>query len=131
MFLALPSSADSPSSSPEKLARHQAMAYSPQELRNLARTNWFAEQERGYQRIQETKPALIAISQTDSPVGLLSWIYDVLHNWSDHEHYDWPDDEVLTWVSIYYFGVGGIAASVRIYYESGLMPLQNTENASG
>jgi hypothetical protein len=52
----------------------------------------------------------------DSPVGLLAWIYEKLHDWTDG--YAWTDDEVLTWVSIYWFSTAGPAASQRIYYES-------------
>ena len=32
--------------------------------------------------------------------------------------YQWKDDEILTWVAIYYFFTAGLAASQRIYYES-------------
>ncbi|KAF6755756.1 Alpha/Beta hydrolase protein [Ephemerocybe angulata] len=39
------------------------------------------------------------------PVGLLSWIYEKLVNWSDD--YPWEEDEVLTWVSIYWFSRSG------------------------
>lgn len=56
-------------------------------------------------------------------VGLLTWIYEKLHDWSDE--YSWTDDEVLTWVSIYYFSTAGPAASQRIYYESTHDPEHN------
>jgi hypothetical protein len=51
----------------------------------------------------------------DSPVGLLSWIYEKLHDWTDA--YPWTDDEILTWISIYWFSTAGPAANQRIYYE--------------
>jgi pimeloyl-ACP methyl ester carboxylesterase len=108
-------------SHPDLLAQVRAHSLTPREQADLAQTQHVGKNLMGYYRIQETKPALISISHTDSPVGLLSWIYDVLHNWSDHENYAWTDDEILTWVSIYYFSKGGIAASVRIYYESRFM----------
>jgi len=54
--------------------------------------------------------------QQDSPVALLAWIYDKLHSWSDA--YPWTDEEILTWVSVYYFSRAGPTASTRIYYES-------------
>ncbi|KPI41967.1 putative epoxide hydrolase [Cyphellophora attinorum] len=106
---------------PELHAEVEAHTLTDREKRDLAQTRDVSANLMGYYRIQETRPALIAISHTDSPVGLLSWIYDVLYHWSDHDHYPWTDDEILTWVSIYYFGCG-IAASVRIYYESRNMP---------
>jgi pimeloyl-ACP methyl ester carboxylesterase len=52
---------------------------------------------------------------TDSPVGLLAWIYEKLHDWTDS--YAWTDDEVLTWVSIYYFSTAGPAATNNMYYD--------------
>ena len=47
---------------------------------------------------------------------MLAWIYEKLHDWTDG--YAWTDDEVCTWVSIYWFSAAGPAASVRIYYET-------------
>ena len=66
--------------------------------------------------LQGTKPHTIGFSLTDSPLGVLSWIYEKLHDWTDD--YPWTDDEILTWVSIYYFSEAGPAAATRIYYES-------------
>jgi hypothetical protein len=51
----------------------------------------------------------------DSPVALLAWVYEKLHDWTDS--YPWTDDEILTWISIYWFSKAGPEASVRIYYE--------------
>ncbi|KAH9037768.1 Alpha/Beta hydrolase protein [Lactarius hengduanensis] len=71
----------------------------------------------GYFREQSTKPQTLGFSLADSPVGLLAWIYEKLVTWTDA--YPWTDDEVLTWISIYWFSRAGPAASVRIYYEIG------------
>lgn len=71
----------------------------------------------GYYNIQGTKPNSISMLLTDSPVGLLTWIYDCLYTWSDHANHEWTADEVITWVCLYYFSKGGVAATVRIYYE--------------
>ncbi|KAJ6033228.1 Alpha/Beta hydrolase protein [Penicillium canescens] len=43
--------------------------YSEQEQKNLERTKWFATMERGYQRIQETKP--VTLGQTQGMDGQL------------------------------------------------------------
>jgi hypothetical protein len=37
-------------------------------------------------------------------------------HWTDR--YPWTDDEILTWVSIYWFSTSGPAATLRIYYET-------------
>ncbi|KAK2732371.1 hypothetical protein FQN55_004244 [Onygenales sp. PD_40] len=81
----------------------------------LERTRWFEKEGRGYNLIQSTKPQTVAYSLHDSPVALLSWIYEKLHDWADN--YPWTDDEILTWVSIYAFSRAGPGAAHRIYYE--------------
>lgn len=52
----------------------------------------------------------------NSPIGLLAWIYEKLHDWANN--YDWIDDEILTWVSIYYFSKVGPTATSYIYYDN-------------
>lgn len=69
----------------------------------------------GYNLEQSTKPQTLAYGLHDSPVALLAWIYEKLHDWTDS--YPWTDDEILTWVSIYYFSRAGPGAAHRIYYE--------------
>ena len=78
-----------------------------------------------YNLEQATKPQTIGYSLVDSPVGLLAWIYEKLHDWTDA--YPWTDDEILTWISIYYFSTAGPAASVRIYYEATHQPKPTTD----
>ncbi|KAF8957259.1 Alpha/Beta hydrolase protein [Flammula alnicola] len=89
--------------------------YTPAEKAALERTQWFMKSGTGYFKEQSTQPQTLGYSLTDSPVGLLAWIYEKLVNWSDS--YPWDDDEVLTWVSIYWFSAAGPAASLRVYYE--------------
>ncbi|KAI1794396.1 epoxide hydrolase [Ganoderma leucocontextum] len=71
--------------------------------------------EMGYMRQQSTRPQTLGYGLSDSLVGLLGWIYEKLVAGTDK--YPWTDDEVLEWVSIYYFSRAGPAASTRIYYE--------------
>ncbi|KAF5373139.1 hypothetical protein D9758_001462 [Tetrapyrgos nigripes] len=75
----------------------------------------FDREGRGYFAQQASQPQTLGYSLSDSPVGLLAWIYEKLITWTDA--YPWTDDEVLTWVSMYYFSRAGPAASLRIYYE--------------
>ncbi|KAJ7166379.1 Alpha/Beta hydrolase protein [Mycena crocata] len=88
----------------------------PKEKAGLARTEWFRSKGRGYFCEQATQPQTLGYALADSPVGLLAWIYEKLVNWTDA--YPWEDDEVLTWVSIYWFSRAGPAASLRIYFEA-------------
>ncbi|THV49241.1 hypothetical protein BGAL_0205g00190 [Botrytis galanthina] len=90
------------------------MPYSELEKRTVERRKWF--QAESYNVLQSTKPQTLAYGLADSPVALLGWIYEKLHDWSDE--YPWTDDEILTWVSIYYFSTAGPGAPQRIYYET-------------
>lgn len=98
------------------LALRQAVTpYSTQEREGLKRSDWFLNEGSGYRTQQSTKPQTLGYALSDSPVALLAWIYEKLHDWTDA--YAWTDDEILTWVSIYWHSTAGPAASVRIYYE--------------
>jgi len=75
----------------------------------------FQARGNGYLILQSTRPQTLGYGFADSPVGMLAWIYEKLVQWSDS--YPWTDEEVLTWVSIYWFSRAGPAASLRIYFE--------------
>lgn len=100
---------------PQIFAKSQVTPLSEQEKAGLARTQKHLKSGSAYFKIQATKPQTIGYTITASPVGLLGWIYEKLHDWTDN--YPWTDDEILTWISIYYFSKAGPAASQRIYYE--------------
>ncbi|KAL8726827.1 MAG: hypothetical protein Q9166_006443 [cf. Caloplaca sp. 2 TL-2023] len=95
---------------------HAVTPYTDAEKAGLERSEWFQKEGYGYNSIQSTKPQTLGYALADSPVGLLAWIYEKLHDWTDS--YPWTDDEILTWVSIYWFSTAGPAASLRIYRES-------------
>ncbi|KAL9087601.1 MAG: hypothetical protein Q9159_003551 [Coniocarpon cinnabarinum] len=92
-----------------KFYLHAMLGTSQQINEAIAGGQWFREEGSGYFSQQSTKPQTIGYSQADSPVGLLAWIYEKLHDWTDS--YAWTDDEVLTCRA-------GPAASSRIYYET-------------
>lgn len=102
-------------SSPLLALQHALQPYSAREKAGLERTEWFGRDGYGYNKLQSTKPQTIGTALADSPVALLAWIYEKLHDWTDS--YPWSDDEILTWVSLYWFSTAGPEASVRIYYE--------------
>ncbi|KAA1474207.1 alpha/beta-hydrolase [Dentipellis sp. KUC8613] len=89
--------------------------YTPEEKAGLSHSDAFIKTGRGYNEQQSTRPQTLGYALADSPVGLLAWIYEKLVTWTDA--YPWEDDEVLTWVSIYWFSRAGPAASARIYFE--------------
>ncbi|KAH9898954.1 alpha/beta-hydrolase [Xylariomycetidae sp. FL2044] len=96
--------------------QHLLTPYSARERRGVSRTRWFREEGVGYNVEQSTKPQTLGYGLADSPAACLAWIYEKLHDWTDA--YPWTDDEVCTWVSLYWFSASGPAASVRIYYET-------------
>ncbi|KAL1307000.1 hypothetical protein AAFC00_005630 [Neodothiora populina] len=96
--------------------QHAVTPYTQAEKEGLTRMNWFLNEGSAYRLLQSTKPQTIGYAFTDSPVALLSWIYEKLHDWTDS--YPWTDDEILTWVSIYWFSTAGPAATCRVYYEA-------------
>ncbi|KAI5864511.1 alpha/beta-hydrolase [Durotheca rogersii] len=95
--------------------QHAVTPYNSRERRGVTRTKWFETEGRGYNLEQSTKPQTLGYGLADSPVACLAWILEKLHDWTDA--YPWTDDEICTWVSIYWFSTAGPAASVRIYYE--------------
>jgi len=96
--------------------QHAITPYNAREKAGQDRSAWFQNEGYGYNILQSTKPQTIGFALADSPVALLAWIYEKLHDWTDG--YKWTDDEILTWVSIYWFSTAGPAASVRIYNEA-------------
>lgn len=90
-------------------------AWTEAEKAGVARTAAWAKDGRAYFLEHSTRPQTIGYSLADSPVGLLAWIYEKLIEWTDE--YPFTDDEVLTWISAYWFSRAGPAASLRIYYE--------------
>lgn len=104
------------SSHPRLWFEHLITPYTEANHSGFKRTSWFKSKGSGYSYEQSTQPQTLGYSLADSPVGLLAWIYEKLHNWTDE--YPWTDDEILTWVSIYWFSRAGPAASLRIYYET-------------
>ncbi|KAL6872437.1 alpha/beta-hydrolase [Trichoderma longibrachiatum] len=88
---------------------------SAEEKQAFARTAWYMKDNSGYMVMQATKPNTLGFALADSPVAVLAWIYDKLHDWTDA--YPWTDDEILEWISIYQFSRAGAASSVLIYYE--------------
>lgn len=105
-----------PTSDPIAAAQHAVTPYTDAEKAGLERTRWFTQEGSGYSAEQRSKPQTLGYAFADSPVALLAWIYEKLHDWTDG--YPWTEDEVCTWMSIYWFSTAGPAANVRIYYEA-------------
>jgi hypothetical protein len=62
---------------------------------------------------------------TDSLVGLLAWMYDKLHAWTDS--YPWTPEEVCTWITLYWVSRAGPVGTVR-YYKENLLSVREGES---
>ncbi|KAJ5171548.1 uncharacterized protein N7500_004331 [Penicillium coprophilum] len=93
-----------------------SVPFSAKDRGYIARTLQYLTRDNAYMKQQESRPRTLGYGLHDSPVGLLSWIYDKMHSWTDK--YPWTDEEILTWVSVYYFSTAGPMASTRIYHEA-------------
>ncbi|KKP06361.1 hypothetical protein THAR02_01509 [Trichoderma harzianum] len=96
-------------------AKYYLGLLSEDEQKGLFRSFWYLKHSSGYMILQSTKPNTIGFALADSPVALLAWVYEKLQEWTDE--YPWTDQEILEWISIYYFSRAGPASSVTIYYE--------------
>jgi pimeloyl-ACP methyl ester carboxylesterase len=73
----------------------------------------------GYLQLQSTRPQSIVYGLTDSPVAQLTWIVEKFKEWTDASK-ELPEDAVdldqlLTLVSVYWFGRGGAGAANFLY----------------
>ena len=90
----------------DERARHQALM--------AARGEDF-----GYLGLQTTRPQSIAYGLTDSPVAQLTWIVEKFNEWTDPGKIRLEEavdvDQLLTLVSVYWFGQGGAGAANFLY----------------
>ncbi|KAI4151784.1 MAG: hypothetical protein LQ340_003308 [Diploschistes diacapsis] len=102
-------------SDPESYLQSKRESFTPREQAGLEHSASFQIEGTGYDKEQSTKPQTLGYALANDPVALLAWIYEKLHDWTDN--YPWTEDEILTWISVYWFSTAGPAASCRIYYE--------------
>ncbi|CAE6406784.1 unnamed protein product [Rhizoctonia solani] len=88
--------------------------YPKDEMDGLANSKEFQATGAGYHRIQGTRPQTLAVGLTDSPAGLLAWIGEKLHVWTDN--YPWTPEEIITWAMLYW--IRGPAGGLRYYKEN-------------
>ncbi len=107
----------------------------PTEQQHLDRSAWYDREDRGYFLLQQTRPQTVGVGLHDSPIGLLAWIGEKFHGWTQHDG-DPLDvvgrDDLLANVSAYWF-TGTATSSARIYHEfgrdlaAGLLPTANRD----
>ena len=73
--------------------------YTSREAQVLAASKRFLQTGMGYYAEQSTRPQTLGYSLSDSPVGLLAWVYEKLVTWTDA--YPWTDDEGMgVWLTL-------------------------------
>ena len=75
----------------------------------------------GYNLEQSTKPQTLGYALNDSPAGLLAYVVEKFHGWSDRRgsngRMPFIKDFLLTNVFLYFL-TGSVTSSLRIYYEA-------------
>ncbi len=103
--------------------QHALTDLTDEERAYLAESARWDADEGGYEHLQRTRPLTAAYALNDSPAGLLAWVLEKYHAWTDPraQPRGLSDDRVLTQVSLYWFA-GAIAGSFRPYWEHRAFP---------
>ncbi|KAI9735723.1 MAG: hypothetical protein M1818_006331 [Claussenomyces sp. TS43310] len=76
------------------LARYAAKTTTPEENTFIESYNTLTTNDSGYSYIHQTRPLSIAIGMTDSPVGFVAWIWQLMHTISDG--YPYTAEQLIT-----------------------------------
>jgi hypothetical protein len=60
--------------------KHAITPYTDREREGRARSIWFDQVSSGYNLLQSAKPQTIGVTLSDSPVALLAWVLEKLHD---------------------------------------------------
>ena len=97
----------------------EPMSLSDDDKLGLAALREFQREGAGYASVQSTKPQTVGVALNDSPAGLLAWIVEKFHAWSDcdgHPEHAFTRDQLLTNVMTYWV-TQTITSSARLYWE--------------
>lgn len=85
--------------------RFASWMWSTEELSNFKKIKEYMLQGSGYFAEQATRPFTIGLAIQDSPIGLLAWIGEKYHEWSDPEVFPTPEfrHDILATISLYFF----------------------------
>jgi hypothetical protein len=102
-----------PSGAPEE-------GLSPQDDARLAGYAKWAAEFGAYEHLQRTRPQSLSYALTDSPTGLLAWIIERFHDWTDPRCRDRIDDDVLLADIALYWLTGTAGSAAQFYRENAL-----------
>jgi epoxide hydrolase len=82
-----------------------------------------SEQLTAYRILQRTKPDMLTVGQSDSPIALAAWTLDKFYTWSDcggDVESAFSRDTLITNI-MYYWLPNSVGSAARLYYESAQM----------
>ncbi len=97
----------------------QKQSLTAEERDYLAEMERFRSEGTGYSKLQGSRPQTIGYSLVDSPVGLLAWVLEKFHAWTDcdgHPENALSREEMLDNVMVYWLNGTG-ASAARLYWE--------------
>ncbi|KAJ5022771.1 Alpha/Beta hydrolase protein [Bipolaris maydis] len=100
------------------LARYAANATTKEETAYITSINAYNNEFSAYARVHSTLPLSIAHALSNSPVGALAWIYQLLYQAGDQND---TDTEIITRTMLLY--IPGLYGNIRAYKE--LFSVQN------
>jgi pimeloyl-ACP methyl ester carboxylesterase len=92
-----------------------AFTYSTFEHKALKVRRNFEHDQSGYLEQQKTRPQTLGFALGDSPVGLLAWFVEKIHDWAD-VHDAFSDDDMITLVMMHW--IQGATPALRFYREA-------------
>lgn len=92
-----------------------SLTYSEFEHKALQVRRNFEQDQSGYLEQQKTRPQTLGFALGDSPIGLLAWFVEKIHDWADiHEAFS--DDDMITLVMMHW--IQGATPALRFYREA-------------
>jgi pimeloyl-ACP methyl ester carboxylesterase len=103
---------------PFYLLKFLTWPWSKQEKAGLSRAQAYEVSGNAYNKLNSERPRTAAYMMSDSPVAVLGYIWEKIRLWAADSDVSWSQDDVLDWISIYWFSKAGPGASVNIYHEA-------------
>lgn len=87
--------------------------YTEREKKGLENIKYYLTEQIGYLKQQTTRPQSLGFALGDSPIGLLGWLVEKYHEWTDVKNYTMPDDEIITFTMMHW--ITGVTPGLRFY----------------
>ncbi|CAG8209246.1 unnamed protein product [Penicillium olsonii] len=92
-----------------------AFTYTEFEMKAVQMRRNFEIDQSGYLEQQRTRPQTLGFALGDSPIGLLAWFVEKIHDWAD-VYEAFSDDVIITMVMMHW--IQGATPALRFYREA-------------